>query len=1369
MSRSAALVCVCSLLAVAPAYGGAPVLSPVDGTPSNGRTAVILIHGFFSSDPWGDFVATVNVNPQLNQRIKLFKFHYDTNPLNIGSSDPQTVADVGTALGDAIRQAFQDGTFDGGQVILIAHSMGGLVARSMMKYYTFGTTKGSSIVSLLITLGTPHHGTPLANDGRFLPVLFDAVGVIAGSFVDDMRWDGYNADEIYCNPTLRKLNSFSDNGQFLFFPGLYCPTTANPPPDIEDGKLVAYGGVTTSPTSGWLQFGQFLLGNSGLFGNDGAVPLESAIFSSWSVQHTYLANPCDHFQLPGMACMVTRAGQQIFLFESVKQDILAVLPVPVIGEVSPSQLPAGSAAQLLTILGSGFTAASQLQFFDGTNTYAGRVPTFVSPTQLTYAIHVGTTAGNWTVVVDNGTQASNAFPFVVTASTAASAPASPIGLTATPAGWSRVTLFYADWTNPPDPSGIARVWWQTDSPPRFPSDGVPFALPLFKPLPLGFLGDGIKTFYVWLENGAGLADFTTARAVTVMRDLTPPVIQITSPTSGPQLTWSGAILPLAGTCSDNLSGVQSVVWRNDSGGGGAASLSGGTWSASIPLAPGDNSLTVTAVDAAGNSAAGTLTVTRPPTLGSIQVTILPSAAVTAGAQWKLNSDTSWHPSGTADASLPLGTYQVIYQPIPGWVAPAAQSVAISQASPNVAISSAPYVQTLLSASPADLSYFQQGTQAPAPQTLQITDRTGGSIHWTATTDQSWLQLSASSGAGSTQLSVSVNTANLGLGLHLANITVSDQAGIQPSQIVGVVLTVLSSGKIDFSWTRRADLPQGRIDASIAVLADGIHLIGGNSLLAHDLFNPSTNSWTPRAQPPAYLGEGGAVVIGQKIYAEDETLAPIMIYDDLSDNWTTGTSPSMAHRGPAVASVGGSMLLISGVDANVNATATVESYDPATNRWALRAPIPTPRAWSACAVLNGLVYVIGGRSLSNSGPDILNTLEIYDPALDKWTTGTPMPTRRSSVAAAVLGGRIYVFGGFDGANFIATVEEYNPVTAGWRTLPPLTSPRYGLAATSVGNSVYLFGGSYTALVERGDPFGLPNRPPVAVPDAVWTLLSQPLREIDVLTNDYDPDGDAIRIASVLSPQHGTAAADPTNTFISYTPAPGFTGTDLFQYTITDGFGGVGETTVTVQVRPQLTNLRVTLVPAAVVALGASWRLSTDATWHASGDILYGLSPGDYTVQCSSVAGWKTPALQTLHLDGTVAEVDLTLGPYQGTQFFTVVPCRLLDTRIPAQGPALTAGVLRTVQTAGSCGIPSSAVAISVNATVVGPGAPGYLSLFPAGTPLPPTSSLNFRAGQVRANNLVLGVSGDGTASIAIYPALAQNAKTDVLVDVNGYFE
>ena len=76
---------------------------------------------------------------------------------------------------------------------------------------------------------------------------------------------------------------------------------------------------------------------------------------------------------------------------------------PQITSVTPTTLPGLPLpqTQLLTINGSGFTADSTLQFFDGTNYYYNRVPTSVSPNQLTYDIKVGEVTANWTVVVIN--------------------------------------------------------------------------------------------------------------------------------------------------------------------------------------------------------------------------------------------------------------------------------------------------------------------------------------------------------------------------------------------------------------------------------------------------------------------------------------------------------------------------------------------------------------------------------------------------------------------------------------------------------------------------------------------------------------------------------------------------------------------------------------------------------------------------------------------------------------------------------------------------------------------------------------------------------------------------------------------------------
>jgi hypothetical protein len=125
---------------------------------------------------------------------------------------------------------------------------------------------------------------------------------------------------------------------------------------------------------------------------------------------------------------------------------------------------------------------------------------------------------------------------------------------------------------------------------------------------------------------------------------------------------------------------------------------------------------------------------------------------------------------------------------------------------------------------------------------------------------------------------------------------------------------------------------------------------------------------------------------------------------------------------------------------------------------------------------------------------------------------------------------------------------------------------------------------------------------------------------------------------------------------------------------------------------------------------------------------------------------------------------------GQQFFTVPPCRIVDTRNPAGprgGPALAAQSGRTFVLVGACGIPSSARSVAVNLTVTQPTAPGHLTIHPAGTGIPLASSINFSAGRTRANNAILRLSADGTGSIAVENAAA--GPVHFILDVTGYFE
>jgi hypothetical protein len=122
-----------------------------------------------------------------------------------------------------------------------------------------------------------------------------------------------------------------------------------------------------------------------------------------------------------------------------------------------------------------------------------------------------------------------------------------------------------------------------------------------------------------------------------------------------------------------------------------------------------------------------------------------------------------------------------------------------------------------------------------------------------------------------------------------------------------------------------------------------------------------------------------------------------------------------------------------------------------------------------------------------------------------------------------------------------------------------------------------------------------------------------------------------------------------------------------------------------------------------------------------------------------------------------------------RFYTLTPCRLLDTRQQAQGPVLTSGMARTITTVGTCGIPSSAAALVVNVTVVQPTSSGHLTLEPGDPFASSTSTLNFQGGQVRANNAVLPLAADGLGTSTLQPFLLDGGTVHVIVDVSGYFD
>ena len=103
-------------------------------------------------------------------------------------------------------------------------------------------------------------------------------------------------------------------------------------------------------------------------------------------------------------------------------------------------------------------------------------------------------------------------------------------------------------------------------------------------------------------------------------------------------------------------------------------------------------------------------------------------------------------------------------------------------------------------------------------------------------------------------------------------------------------------------------------------------------------------------------------------------------------------------------INGTLYAVEGVDSTHNVVSTNEAYDPKTDTWTERSPMPTARHHLASLVVDGKLYAIGGRLLGNGIPRPVNEAlsnfndnEAYDPKQDSWTILSPMPTKRSGLA------------------------------------------------------------------------------------------------------------------------------------------------------------------------------------------------------------------------------------------------------------------------------------------------------------------------------------------------------------------------------------
>jgi YVTN family beta-propeller protein len=195
------------------------------------------------------------------------------------------------------------------------------------------------------------------------------------------------------------------------------------------------------------------------------------------------------------------------------------------------------------------------------------------------------------------------------------------------------------------------------------------------------------------------------------------------------------------------------------------------------------------------------------------------------------------------------------------------------------------------------------------------------------------------------------------------------------------------------------------------------------------------------------------------------------YDPTANTWTQIASQPFAQYGAADV-INGKIYLV-GFDP-FSTTTRVVIYDPASDSWSTGATMPALRLDIAVTAANGKVYVFGGRSGTGADP-VTSSVYEYTPSTNTWATKTNMPTARMGAVAISLNGLIYVIGGNNGARNLQVNEVYNPANDTWITREQMPNPRSWPTAFVLNSKIYVAGGngsdgqsSRNDLVEEFDP-------------------------------------------------------------------------------------------------------------------------------------------------------------------------------------------------------------------------------------------------------------------------------------------------------------
>ncbi|ESP90629.1 MULTISPECIES: Kelch repeat-containing protein [Pseudoalteromonas] len=246
-----------------------------------------------------------------------------------------------------------------------------------------------------------------------------------------------------------------------------------------------------------------------------------------------------------------------------------------------------------------------------------------------------------------------------------------------------------------------------------------------------------------------------------------------------------------------------------------------------------------------------------------------------------------------------------------------------------------------------------------------------------------------------------------------------------------------------------------------------------------ILNPPTGQWQKAPSLPEPRHHLGMVSNRHYVYGIGGYAGPksnawqikksVFRLDGKFQAWRSGPTLPIPLAESVYANVGKYIHVIGGktissetgknVDSNAHYVLVNNAY------WRKAKPASIKRNSAASAVVGDKIYVFGGRSASE-GSKNLNHAEVYDTKMDTWTTISPLPVASAGLSASVLDGKVIVTGGeVFGPNHqwklgkaFKHAWRYDPDTDKWETLPDMPQARHGHGSVTLNNTLYLIGGA-----------------------------------------------------------------------------------------------------------------------------------------------------------------------------------------------------------------------------------------------------------------------------------------------------------------------